>query len=467
VKEPPRKKRPPRVTARGHLIRDAPERFQVVPNFEDVLGRLQNNKAEIGLPVRTVFVGAQMLATQALLAQPGVLGRSALSPDQSMTGLPGPSGPPGNTGATGATGAAGAPAAPPAPAGPPPPPGGSASSDDPMGSSQQVRQPAPSANALASLPGPTPTTPPDSGVEALAATVADMNRGLMEAERNRLRARQIELADEASYHRVKDDQMARMTAFNGEMLKALVDRPQSVPAALSPPMVSNITNVQNITPTSYFENNVQNLYQTTHNLHQNSLNFINNTSVRMLNMFGLGTPGERSEGEALQYITNGGAPPPQPPGAGAARIAIQDGSVYPSTPVDPLPAPPAQPTPPLAIRDGEVRKMKKVKKPELKPKIKLDPPTVPKQPTVILDPPPRKKPRKADEILRILDGITDSEPKRAKRAIADIPRPQHNRLRIVTRVKKKPDRFRPKASRVDEPQQKNLAIVKNSRWRAT
>jgi len=117
----------------------------------------------------------------------------------------------------------------------------------------------------------------------------------MEAERNRQRARQIELADEAGYHRVKDDQMARMTAFNGEMLKALVDRPQTLPAALAPPMVSNITNVQNITPTSYFENNVQNLYQTTHNLHQNSLNFINNTSVRMMNMFGLNTPGDRSE----------------------------------------------------------------------------------------------------------------------------------------------------------------------------
>ena len=164
-----------------------------------------------------------------------------------------------------------------------------------MGSvNQQAPQLAPGANVLASLPGP---PPPDSGVDALTATVASMNRGLLEAERNRVKARQIELADEASYHRVKDDQMARMAAFNGEMLKALVDRPQTLPAALAPPMVSNITNVQNITPTSYFENNVQNLYQTTHNLHQNSLNFINNTSVRMLNMFGLGTPGERSEGE--------------------------------------------------------------------------------------------------------------------------------------------------------------------------
>ena len=87
-----------------------------------------------------------------------------------------------------------------------------------------------------------------------------MNRQLAVAESNRVRARQIELADEASHNRVRDSQMAHMTAFNGQMLKALVDRPQTLPAALAPPMVSNITNntVQNITPTSYFENNVQN-----------------------------------------------------------------------------------------------------------------------------------------------------------------------------------------------------------------
>ena len=122
-------------------------------------------------------------------------------------------------------------------------------------------------------------------------------------------------------------------------------------------------------------------------------------------------------------IVNGGAPPP-PPSGGSSRIAIQDGSVYPP-PVAPLPTPDA-PDAPLAIRD-----VRKVKKPSLKPKIKVDPPAVPKQPILILDPPPRKKPRKADEILRILDGITDSEPKRAKRAITNVPRPQHNRLRIV------------------------------------
>jgi ribosome biogenesis SPOUT family RNA methylase Rps3 len=80
----------------------------------------------------------------------------------------------------------------------------------------------------------------------------------------------------------------------------------------------------------------------------------------------------------------------------------------------------------LAIRD----KVEKVKKKQLKPKIKVSPP-LPKQNIIILDPPARRKPRKADEVLRIVDGITDSTPKRAKRAIADIPMPQHNRLQIV------------------------------------
>jgi len=256
----------------------------------------------------------------------------------------------------------------------------------------------------------------------------------MEAERNRQRARQIELADEAGYHRVKDDQMARMTAFNGQMLQALVNRPQTLPAAIAPPMISNVTNVQNITPTSYFEN-VQNIYQTTHNLHQNSLNFINNTSVRMLNMFGLNTPGDRSEGTPLLNIVNGGAPPP-PPSPGASRIALQDGSAYTPAPnmFNPaLPVEPPDPDPPLAILDR--RPKKPVKKPPLKPKIKPDPIPIKIPEPIILDPPPRKKPRKADgkadETLRILDGIVDSEPKRAKRAIAELPIPTRNRLRIV------------------------------------
>ena len=57
------------------------------------------------------------------------------------------------------------------------------------------------------------------------ATVESMQRSMMEAERNRATARQIELADEANYHRVKDEQMARMTAFNGQMLQQMANRP--------------------------------------------------------------------------------------------------------------------------------------------------------------------------------------------------------------------------------------------------
>ena len=65
-------------------------------------------------------------------------------------------------------------------------------------------------------------------------------------------------------------------------------------------MISNVTNIQNITPTSYFEN-IQNIYQTTHNFHQNSLNFIANTAVKMVNIFGPQTtgPGERGDGVPL------------------------------------------------------------------------------------------------------------------------------------------------------------------------
>ena len=64
---------------------------------------------------------------------------------------------------------------------------------------------------------------------------------------------------------------------------------------------------------------------------------------------------------------------------------------------------------PLAIRDR--RPKKPVKKPPLKPQIKPNPlPIKIPDPIIFVDPPPRKKPRKADEILQILDGITDSEP---------------------------------------------------------
>ena len=71
--------------------------------------------------------------------------------------------------------------------------------------------------------------------------------------------------------------------------------------------------------------------------------------------------------------------------------------------------------------------------PAVKPRVrKKRPPRVTAHGTLLVDPPPRKKPRKADEILRILDGITDSEPKRVKKLLASLPVPARNRLRIVS-----------------------------------
>ena len=99
----------PRVTATGHLVRDGSGlQMLPVPNFETLLADMRNNKAVMALPERTIFVGAQMLATQALVAQPGVLGTSVLSQGQGLLGPAGVAGPAVATGATSATGAAGA-----------------------------------------------------------------------------------------------------------------------------------------------------------------------------------------------------------------------------------------------------------------------------------------------------------------------------------------------------------------------
>jgi len=122
---------------------------------------------------------------------------------------------------------------------------------------------------------------------------------LIETERNREVARQIERADERSHHRVRDEQMAQMTAFNGRMFQDLASREPVLPAA-----VTNV-NIQNVTP-SYVTNLQANLYQTTHNLHQNTLNFINNTSNKIMAIGGMAGKPE----EVFQPVTNGGPPPP-------------------------------------------------------------------------------------------------------------------------------------------------------------
>jgi hypothetical protein len=152
----------------------------------------------------------------------------------------------------------------------------------------------------------------------------------------------------------------------------------------------------------------------------------------MLNIFSPGTP--LGQDPPLQHILTGGTPPPPPPAAGAAlaiedrddRIAIPTPNPTPATPLPKAGAP-------LAIRN---RPMKRIKKPPLKPKVKPIPPIIPPDP-IIVDPPPSKRPRKAekpnkrDEILRILDGITDSEPRRVKKLISELPVPSRNRLRLM------------------------------------
>jgi len=121
--------------------------------------------------------------------------------------------------------------------------------------------------------------------------VGDLQVSLIEAERARVVARQIEQADERSYHRVRDDAMARMTAFNGQLVQEMAARPQILPAEVAPQMVSNV-NIQNVTPTSFVTNLQANLFQSTHNLQKNTLNFINNTSNRVIQM--VGTPQRKS-----------------------------------------------------------------------------------------------------------------------------------------------------------------------------
>ena len=253
----------------------------------------------------------------------------------------------------------------------------------------------------------------------------------MLAEDSRHRARQIELADNASHHRRIEQQQAHMTAFTGQFLQSLADRPVPLPEALVPQTVT-VTNINNVTPTTNYLQNIQNIYQSTHNMHHNTLNYMSNTATRVMNnMFGPSAPGTQPE---LLPIMNGGNLPPSPPGSGSARIAIQDGTVAPSAP-SVVPSPIALPdtSPPLAIKDRP-KSPKKVSKPRLKPKIRPDPiPILPPTP-ILIDEPQRKKPRKSEkgqEILRILSDITSSEPRRAKQAIADAPRSTRLRLRAA------------------------------------
>ena len=61
----------PNITSRGTIIKDGGSGLQVVHTFDEVLEEMRKDKTEITLPERTIFRGAQMLATEKLLAQPG------------------------------------------------------------------------------------------------------------------------------------------------------------------------------------------------------------------------------------------------------------------------------------------------------------------------------------------------------------------------------------------------------------
>ena len=54
-----------------------------------------------------------------------------------------------------------------------------------------------------------------------------------------------------------------MTAFNRNRIAELANRPQSLHAALAPQVVPTVTNIQNVTPTSYVTNLQTNLFQST------------------------------------------------------------------------------------------------------------------------------------------------------------------------------------------------------------
>ena len=284
-----------------------------------------------------------------------------------------------------------------------------------------------------------PPPPPDQSA-AMQQMLGNFQLSLIETERNREVARQIERADERSHHRVRDEQMAQMTAFNGRMFQDLASRAPVLPIEVA--LVTNV-NIQNVTP-SYVTNLQANLYQTTHNLQQNTLNFINNTSNKLMAIGGslAGKPEE-----IFQPVMNGGPPPP--PRGGERAIRDRDGPYAPSSSSNvPLPLGPPVPLPsgpvPLPLLD-------KPDKPDTPDKPKPDKPIVIKKPGVIKDkrppiPPPKKvpppmiidipkrvKPQKNRELLEILDAFGDDPP--SKRPKKDEPKEPlavriRNRLRI-------------------------------------
>jgi hypothetical protein len=193
---------------------------------------------------------------------------------------------------------------------------------------------------------------------------------------------------------------------------------------------------------SYVTNLQANLYQTTHNLQQNTLNFINNTSNKLMAIGGslAGKPEE-----IFQPVMNGGPPPP--PRGGERAIRDREGPYAPSSssnvplplgPPVPLPSGPVPvPSVPLPLPDKPDKpkpdKPIVIKKPGvIKDKRPPIPPPKKVPPPMIIDIPKRVKPQKNRELLEILDAFGDDPPsKRPKKDDQPLAVRIRNRLRIL------------------------------------
>ena len=202
-----------------------------------------------------------------------------------------------------------------------------------------------------------PDAPTDPGA-SLQLALTGLQQSLVDTERNRVAARQLEIADEMVALRIRNEQYARQTAFNDSMIEDMAQRPEALPAQLAPQMVSvtNVQNVHNLAAPNYVTNLQNNIYQTTQNLHQNTLNFISNTSNRIINMGGSLADAFNNLQEPLPLLAfvNGRGPPPPPAPPGGSRVqAIQDRSYGPALAIRDRPSPyqSKEATEPLALKD--------------------------------------------------------------------------------------------------------------------
>jgi len=212
-------------------------------------------------------------------------------------------------------------------------------------------------------------------------------------------------------------------AFSDNLVEEMRKRPKFILAELAPRMI-NVMNVQTFAAPNYITNLQDNIYQSTQKFHQNTLNYINNTSNRVVNIGGslASAYNNLPDPTTLLAVVNGGSPPP-PPAPGAAPLAIRDRPTPygPAVPIRDRPTAYKPRVEPLALADKPRPVIKK-------PKI-FDPPKRPLP--ILLDPPPRTKPRGNKEILAILDDIGPAS-KRPRSTLAPFTTLAiRNRLRVV------------------------------------